>query len=88
MDPVILQYPVTIEGHPETITQLTFRRRKARDVRRVRQGENDFERGLIALSCSTDLPLEVIEELDEDDLTIAMERLSDFFEETASPPNT
>lgn len=82
-----LKYPVSVEGG-QPVTALTFRRRKAKDLRRINEGQNDFDRGMIALSCASDQPMAVIEELDEDDLGTAMEALADFLSGTVATTAT
>lgn len=72
-----LQYPIEVDGR-EPITSLTFRRLKAKDMRRIAAADNHQERGIIMLSCATDLPMEIIDEMDVDDLTKATEAMADF----------
>ena len=78
-----LQHPIPgNDGKP--ITDLTFRRLKAKDMRRMALAANNEERGLVMLSCATDLPMDVIDEIDIDDVTNATEALADFLAETPS----
>lgn len=80
MESITLKFPVTVEGHPK-VTQLTFRRRKAKDHRRIQAAPEGIERGLVALSCVTDLPMIVIDELDEEDLNAATEVMNGFLDQ-------
>lgn len=80
-----LKYPVPGKDG-QTITELTFRRLKAKDMRRLGAAPNDEERGLIMISCAADLPMEVIDEMDVDDVVAATEALSDFLPQTPSDP--
>lgn len=74
---VVLKYPIPSKDG-RMIGELTFRRLKARDMRRLATAPNDEERGLIMLSCATELPMDVIDDMDIDDVTAATEALSDF----------
>lgn len=74
---VTLQYPIPGKDG-RMIGELTFRRLKARDMRRLATAPNEEERGLIMLSCASELPMEIIDDLDIDDVTAATEALTDF----------
>lgn len=87
MDSYKLKYPVEVEGQ-EPLTELTFHRLRTKDMRALRQANDDFERGLVTLSRIAQVPLELIDELDVDDLNAALDAMADFLPETASAPNT
>lgn len=82
-----LKYPIKVEGH-ETVSKLTFRRLRAKDMRALRAFSDELDRGLMTLSLLTDLPIEVIDEMDADDMNRALEEMADFLPETDSSPST
>lgn len=70
-----LIYPVTVEG--EEFKELTFRRLKVKDRRRIMKmytDEVDIEIQAIADAC--DVPFEVIEELDGEDFDGLQQRMA------------
>lgn len=87
MDSYVLKHPVQIEGQ-DPVTVLMFHRLRTKDMRVLRQEKDDFERGLVTLSRIAQVPMELIDELDVDDLNAALDAMADFLPETASAPNT
>lgn len=68
-----LEYPITL-GTGETLTELTIRRAKARDIRKM-TGKTESEQAISLLSALTGLVPEDIDELDIVDFKRAAEVL-------------
>lgn len=94
-----LQFPITttIEGKETVITEVTVGRLKAKHLKLMPSslvsGEGGGE-GKVAIepatmlpliAALTDLPIEVIEEMDMEDLTCVVEGVGAFFGKSASP---
>ncbi|BBF92348.1 phage tail assembly protein [Blastochloris tepida] len=75
---IALVHPFEFKG--VTYREITLRRATARDVRRMaaRSG-SDVEKGFEMLSDLSQLPAEVIDEIDGEDFTRLMETISGFF---------
>lgn len=65
----------------DTISSVTMRRMKVKDMRAIekaRIASNEVDAGAVALAALTDLPIEVIDEMDIEDFTVLSERMVDF----------
>ncbi|SHE79466.1 Phage tail assembly chaperone protein, E, or 41 or 14 [Loktanella atrilutea] len=62
---VKLEFPVTFDG--KTISELTFRRRKAKDLIATDLVKGETRKHMAMMASMADIPLPVIEDLDADD---------------------
>lgn len=71
-----LLYPFEFEG--KTITEVSLRRAKGRDLERMEAAGQGFTSVLTGLSCITDLPLDAVRQMDGDDIAALSEISPDF----------
>jgi len=62
---VTLKYPFEFEG--ETITEITIRRPKMRDMKKAQKHKDDMEKSIHMIADLADLSPRLIEELDTED---------------------
>lgn len=85
---ITLAYPVTTAGG-ETISSVTLRRAKARDLAAFEAAQDlgQTEQGIAMIASLCDLPREVIEDLDGEDFVTVSEALVDFVPAPAAGPS-
>ena len=85
---VVLGVPVTVGG--ETITELSIRRPKVRDLRALEEATqvkpSQLDQGAALLSLLAGLPEAAVEEMDATDFARASEVIAGFFEGAKVPP--
>jgi len=85
---VVLSVPVTVEG--ETITELSIRRPKVRDLRTLEEATqvkpSQLDQGAALLSLLAGIPEAAVEEMDATDFARASEVIAGFFEGAKVPP--
>lgn len=73
-----LAYPVEHEG--TTITEVTLRRAKTKDLRLIdAAGGNDLDQGVAMVAAISGLPVAAVDEMDAEDFATISEALADFF---------
>lgn len=82
---VILAYPFVWEG--KTISEITMRRAKTRDLRVVSGPDapaDRFDQGIAMIAVLSDLPVEAIDEMDAEDFVTVSELIAGFFPQAAA----
>lgn len=81
--PVILKYPVTVDGHE--YTSLNMRRCKVKDRRLAAKQKTDEDKEITLISNLCEVPPNVIDELDAVDYAALTETLQGFFVSSTAP---
>lgn len=77
-EPVVITLRKPIESGKATITELTIRPVKGKDLRRLKPGDPPVVQTLNMLSWLSGQPMQVIDELEGDDIGKAMAVVNDF----------
>ncbi len=88
--PIRIELTVPLTVHGNTITELSIRRPKVRDLRALEeatQGKpSQLDQGAALLSLLAGIPETAIEEMDATDFACASEVIAGFFEGVKAPP--